>query len=61
MDYRSKYNKLLFSAKADYKEIKKINTTSSKETIDLSNEHSGMYIVQTTSNKGFKTFKIVKE
>ena len=42
-------------------EIKKINTTSSKETIDLSNESNGVYLVQILSNKRFKTFKIVKE
>jgi peptidoglycan/xylan/chitin deacetylase (PgdA/CDA1 family) len=42
-------------------EIKKINTPSSKETIDLSNQPCGIYTVQVLSSKCFNTYKIVKE
>jgi peptidoglycan/xylan/chitin deacetylase (PgdA/CDA1 family) len=42
-------------------EVKRVNTASSKETIDLSNNPSGIYMVQILSNNRLKTTKIVKD
>jgi len=42
-------------------EIKRINSTSSMEIIDLSNDPGGIYVIKILSNNRFKTIKIVKD
>jgi peptidoglycan/xylan/chitin deacetylase (PgdA/CDA1 family) len=42
-------------------EIKRVNSASSKESIDVSNQPSGIYVVQILSNNRLKTIKIVKD